>query len=187
MALPEVSVERRLHIGGAVAAAGWELFNAIPGDHVDHLGNAADLSRFSDSTFTEIYASHVLEHFDYNGELLLTLKEWSRVMKPSGRLFVSVPDMDVLARLFLDRNRLSVDERFFVMRMIFGGHVDEYDYHFTGLNEEFLVEYLTLAGFYSIKRVDQFNIFPDTSSMTFKDQLISLNLVAEKKPLEVRR
>lgn len=171
---------RKLHIGGRVAAPGWEILNAIPGPYVDHLGNANDLSRFSDYTFNAIYASHVLEHFDYKDELLLTLKEWNRVLKPFGRLYVSVPDIDVLAKLLLSRDRLTVGERFHVMRMLFGGHCDAYDYHLVGLNEEFLHRYLTAAGFTNITRVKVFDMFEDTSSITFKDELFSLNLIAQK-------
>jgi predicted SAM-dependent methyltransferase len=172
--------ERKLHIGGKSAQAGWEILEVIPGPHVDHVGNANDLSRFPDDTFTEIYASHVLEHFDYNGELLSTLKEWRRVLKPSGRLYVSVPDIDVLTELFRDRHSLSRDERFYVMQMIFGGHMNKFDYHVVGLNEEFLLDYLKDAGFMTMRRVKEFGLFKDTSAMCYKDKIISLNVIAEK-------
>lgn len=66
------------------------------------------------------------------------------------------------------------------MRMIFGGHIDAHDYHYVGLNEELLQEYLSAAGFGNIRKVKIFDIFQDTSSMTFKDELISLNLIAKK-------
>lgn len=175
---------RKLHIGGKIAAPGWEIMDSIPGPHVDHLGNANDLSRFSDYSFNEIYASHVLEHFDYSRELLSTLREWNRVLKTLGRLFVSVPDLDVLAKLFLAKDLLTTEERFFVMRMIFGGHTDAYDYHLVGLNEDFLIEYLGAAGFGHITKVEKFDIFQDTSSMMFKGELISLNLMAKKVPAD---
>jgi predicted SAM-dependent methyltransferase len=98
---------RRLHIGGKVAAPGWEVMNAIPGPHVDHIGDAADLSRFADRTFSVIYASHVVEHFDYQNELTRTLREWHRVLAPGGLLHVSVPDLDILCRMMLEREKLS--------------------------------------------------------------------------------
>jgi predicted SAM-dependent methyltransferase len=62
-------MSRKLHIGGQVKAAGWEVFDANPGPIVDHVANARDLSVFPDHTFERIYASHVVEHFDYNGEM----------------------------------------------------------------------------------------------------------------------
>ena len=139
-------IVRRLHIGGQVRLPGWEVIDANPGAWVDHVGNAKDLSRFGTGTFSEVYASHVLEHFDYKDELLATLKEWHRVLSPGGMLHISVPDMDILARLFLDR-QLTIEDRFKVMRMIFGGHVDRYDYHVVGLNEEFLRRFFRGGGF----------------------------------------
>jgi predicted SAM-dependent methyltransferase len=170
---------RRLHIGGNIQSEGWEVLNVNPAPFIDHVCNANDLSRFSDNTFGAIYASHVLEHFDYQGELIDTLREWKRVLVQGGKLFISVPDMDILAGLFLDR-KLTVEERFFVIQMIFGGHVDKYDYHFVGLNEEFLVGFLRASGYVNIKRVENFHIFNDTSSMLFKGVPISLNMIAEK-------
>ena len=171
---------RRLHIGGQVRLPGWEVIDANPGPCVDHVGNAADLSRFEAATFAEVYASHVLEHFDYKDQLIATLREWCRVLVPGGMLHVSVPDMDTLARLFLERQRLSLEERYMVMRMIFGGHIDQYDYHLVGLNEEFLRIFLSEAGFPQAARVPDFGICSDTSSMMFKDTLISLNMTALK-------
>jgi len=179
--LSEISyVSRRLHIGGQVRTAGWEVLDANPGPCVDHVCNAGDLSAFADDSFEQLYASHVLEHFDYQGQLLETLTEWCRVLEPDGTLCVSVPDLDVLARLFLDRTQLSGQDRFLVMRMIFGGHIDKHDYHLVGLNEEFLTSYLHTAGFVGIHRVSEFGLFDDTSGMKLKTVPISLNMIAMK-------
>ena len=176
-------MSRRLHIGGQTKSEGWEILNANAAPYVDHVGNANDLSQFADNTFTELYASHVVEHLDYTGELQHTLKEWHRVLVPGGKFFVSVPDLDALAKLFLDTERLNVDERFHVMRMMFGGHIDRYDYHVVGLNGQFLAGFLHAAGFVNIRSVENFGLFDDTSSMIFKGVAISLNMIAEK-PLQ---
>ncbi len=171
---------RRLHIGGTVKTPGWEVLNALPGPSVDHLGNANDLSRFSECTFSDIYASHVVEHFDYVQELISTLKNWHRALIPGGKLYISVPDMDILARLYLDREQLTMQERFNVMRMMFGGHTSPYDYHQVGLNQELLINYLQRVGFSRIRRVDKFGFFNDTSNYCFKGVPISLNIIAQK-------
>src|SRR5262245_28797659 len=113
------SAVRRLHLGGLVRVAGWEVFNAVPGPHVDHVGDAGDLSRFAEGTFAALYASHLLEHFDYKDALDAVLREWRRVLAPGGTLHLSVPDLDTLCALFLDRGRFSVTERFHIMRMMF--------------------------------------------------------------------
>ena len=177
-------MQRKLHIGGMIKADGWEIFNAVPGPDVDHLGDARGLSQFPDSTFTDIYASHIVEHLDYaKSELLDALKEWRRVLVPGGKVYVSVPNMDVLCRLFLDRVKLNVADRFFVMRMMFGGHIDRYDYHVVGLNQDFLSEFLAKAGYTNLQRVRTFGLFKDTSDMVFKGVPISLNMTAQK-PLQ---
>jgi predicted SAM-dependent methyltransferase len=176
----EHKLVRRLHIGGRIRTPGWEVLDAIPGPHVDHVGNAKDLRLFADGTFAEVYAAHVLEHFDYKDEIPPTLKEWHRVLEPGGLLHVSVPDLNVLARLFCDRQRLSPEDRFAVMRMIFGGHMDRYDYHLVGLYDELLVFFLGSAGFATVKPVADFGLFEDSSSFTVHGVKISLNVTAFK-------
>lgn len=171
---------RRLHIGGKEAREGWEILDARPGPHVDHVGDARDLSRFDDGSFAELYASHVLEHFDYKDALPETLAEWHRVLEPGGVLRLSVPDLDVLAHLLLQRHALDVNQRFQVMRMIFGGHTHEHDYHHVGLNEEFAAAFLDRAGFVQLQRVGRHGLFADTSEAVVAGTPISLNLTARK-------
>jgi FkbM family methyltransferase len=171
---------RRLHIGGKERSDDWELLNVNPAPFVDHVCNANNLSRFANDTFSAIYASHVVEHFDYKDELNNVLTEWRRVLAPGGLLFVSVPDLDVLARLLITKEGMTTDERFFVMRMLFGGHMDAHDYHVAGLNEEFLARFLREAGFVSIRRVSEFGLFGDTSLQEFNGVRVSLNMIAEK-------
>ncbi len=171
---------RKLHIGGKVRLDGWEVLNALPGECVDHLGDARHLEQFPDNTFDEIYASHVVEHFDYMGELENTLKEWNRVLVPGGRIMISVPDLDILANVFVQKQALTFEERFMLMRMMFGGHVNEYDHHKVGLSEDLLSGFLMLAGFDKIVRLSAFGIFDDSSNAVFKGLPISLNVIAQK-------
>ena len=173
-------MKRKLHIGGKHWAEGWEVLNAVSAEYVDHVCNANKLPQFSDGTFSEIYASHVVEHLDYKGELQSTLKEWWRITEPGGKLYVSAPDLDVLAQLFVSKKQLTARERVTVMKMIFGGHVDEYDYHLVGLNEEILTEFLESVRYKNIEKVDGFGLFDDSSNRKFKNISISVNLIAKK-------
>lgn len=173
---------RKLHIGGWVRADGWEVLDANAGAAVDHVGDAGDLGRFPDGTFECLYASHVLEHFDYKDALAKTLREWWRVLGPGGKLYVSVPDLVTLASLLVVKDQFSLDERFQIMRILFGGHVDQHDYHQVGLDADFLAVFLGEAGFVNLTRVPAFGLFDDTSSMLFKGIPISLNVIAEKPP-----
>ena len=176
--------DRKLHIGGTVPQAGWEILNANPAACVDHVGKAEDLSRFEDHTFAEIYASHVLEHLGYQSALPAALAEWHRVLKPEGLLMVSVPDLDTLCDLFSQRDTFSSDERFHLMRMMFGGQADSFDFHYVGLNEEFLSSFLRNAGFASLERVAGFGLFQDYGELVFHGRAISLNMKAYKAPLK---
>jgi len=170
---------RKLNIGGTEPSTGWEIFNIQPGEHVDHVGDAQDLSRFADETFDEIYASHVLEHFGYEGPLQSALKQWHRVLKNNGKLYISVPNMEILCKLFLKKGN-TPDERCQIMRMMFGGHLDQNDYHYAGLYPEILYHYLSEAGFKKLKPVESLGIFEDTSTFRIGETPISLNLLVLK-------
>ena len=176
----DINKIRKLHVGGKQVHPEWEIINAVPGPGVDHIGNAKDLSQFPDNCFSDIYGSHVLEHFDYQRELSVVLKEWCRVLKPGGKLYISVPDLDKLASLFINKRQLNFEQRFHVMRMIFGGQIDEYDYHKVGLNREILEVYLKQAGFERVRVVDSFGIFDDTSDYKPYGVAISVNVIAQK-------
>jgi predicted SAM-dependent methyltransferase len=169
----------KLHIGGREKREDWAILDALPGPIVDYVGNCNDLSFLADESCSEVYASHVLEHLGYNDELQKTLKGIHRVLKPGGRLRASVPDLEILCRLFLSPS-LDGTGRFNVMRMMFGSRMTDYDVHYVGLNFEFLGSFLHQAGFRDIRRVRQFGLFKDTSSLVFANAPISLNVEAWK-------
>lgn len=176
----EDKMTRKLHIGGQQSHPDWEIFDIQPGEDVAHVGDAQDLSLFEDETFEEVYASHILEHMDYQKVLQKALNHWSRVLKPGGKLYLSVPDMEVLCKLFLLKDMLSPEARFFIMRMLFGGHTDEYDFHSVGLYFDIVKAYLVNAGFKTINKVEEFGIFDDSSSIKYGGLFISLNVIAVK-------
>jgi len=66
------------------------------------------------------------------------------------------------------------------MRIMFGGQMDEFDFHHVGLTWEFMGYFLKRCGFSKIWRVREFEIFDDDSSLRFAGQLISLNVEAIK-------
>ncbi|MEW6690999.1 MAG: methyltransferase domain-containing protein [Pseudomonadota bacterium] len=169
----------RLHIGGTEARAGWKILNVEPGPGVDYVGDCGDLGRFDGGSIEEIYASHVLEHLSYVNDLPAALKEWHRVLKPGGRALISVPDFEVVCRLFLDPRR-DAAQRFYLMRVAFGGQQDVHDFHFVGLTFELLERYLAGAGFSRVERAGDFGLFEDSSAQEFQGTPISLNVIAYK-------
>lgn len=168
-----------LHIGGHQSKDGWWIVDLDDRENVDFMLPMHNLYAFPDSSVCVIYASHILEHafYDLNEEMRHTLAEWHRVLRPGGILFVAVPDLEVLSSLFLNET-ISDQDRYHVMRIIFGGQTNEYDVHKVGFNFKILAAYLTNAGFCDIKRVGDFNLFVDASSMRFHGTPISLNVVA---------
>jgi predicted SAM-dependent methyltransferase len=170
----------KLHIGSRTRTEGWKTLDIEGGPEVDYTGNCKDLSQFAASSVDAIYASHVLEHLGYQEDLLRALREWFRVLKPGAPVMISVPDLETLCRLFL-HPQSTADNRFQIMRIMFGGQMEPHDYHYVGLNLGFLRSYLKVAGFADIERVQDFGIFEDTSKMKFGGVPISLNVKAVKQ------
>jgi predicted SAM-dependent methyltransferase len=169
----------RLHIGGTEAKEGWKILNIQAGPKVDFVGDCTDLGQFADASVDELYASHVLEHLGHQTELARALQGFHRILKPGGRAMISVPDFETLCRLFLDP-RATMRDRFHVMRFVFGGQMDEHDFHRVGLTHEFLSQLLRQAGFSRVERAGEFGLFRDTSATEYLDRKISLNVVAYK-------
>ena len=169
----------RLHIGGTEPRPGWKILNVQPGTGVDFVGDCTDLGRFADASVQEIYASHVLEHLSYQDRLPRALGELYRVLRPGGKAMISVPDLEVLCRLFLDP-RAKVRDRFEIMRMAFGGQMDAHYFHFVGLRYDLLYNFLFGAGFRRIEQVKAFGLFRDSSAIEYLGEPISLNVVAHR-------
>lgn len=169
----------KLHIGGKEPAAEWKILNIQPGPNVDFVGNCTDLSQFSDESVASIYASHVLEHLSHQKELSTALREFHRVLMPDGTIMVSVPDLDKLCRELINPNN-SPEIHFQFLLIMFGGQLDEHDFHKMGFTWDILRTCLHLAGFRDIHRVEEFGLFDDASSLRVGDALISLNVQAKK-------
>lgn len=168
----------RLHIGGLEPKAGWKILNVNPGPHVDFLGDIADLSGFGTGAVSDVYVSYVLEHVG-QAALLEVLRSLFRILRPGGRLMISVPDLQTLCTLYLEPGS-SLEQRVHVMRMMFGGQTDAHDFHYIGLDFDLLSVYLRQAGFADIQRVESFGLFDDTSNYVCYGRAISLNVVAIK-------
>lgn len=168
----------KLHVGGISPHPEWMILNVQAGPHVDFVGDIRDLGQFDDGAAEAIYASHVLEHVPL-AEVDPVLKGMHRVLAAGGSLYLSVPDLEVLCRLFLHPQATAELKRH-VMGMMFGGQVDPHDFHYVGFYESLLRRCLVAAGFVEIRRVASFGLFADTSDYRPYGVAISLNLLARK-------
>ncbi len=168
----------KLHIGGEQPHPEWKILNILPGPDVDFVGSCTDLSQFGNESVDEIYGSHVYEHLDFK-EFLQAFQEAYRVLKPEGKFWVAVPDMDRLCAMYLGRE-LSLRDRVELTRVIFGGQTNRYDYHKIGLNLQVLLAAFEEAGFRRAERRPRFGLFQDLSDYAIGDVSVSLNVVAFK-------
>lgn len=153
-------------------------FKGMDIDHypgVDYVGDVGNLSRFKDGEVSEILASHILEHFPHT-KTLDVLKEWRRVLKSGGILYVSVPDFKQMVKLYHSHGLED-----WIQNMICGDQVYATAYHYAIFDEARLSGLLLAAGFSEASRVETFGISEDDCSNNRDNaggELASLNMVA---------
>lgn len=104
---------------------------------------------YDDNSVDEIKAFHIIEHFDWKkGNEVLA--EWSRVLKPGGRLYIETPDFLASCIEFANatpEQRVHLYGHFFSQAWIPGQQ------HLFLFTEEQLSLQLQWAGFDNIKRL----------------------------------
>ena len=143
----------KLHLGC------WHRF--IPGfihidlcdmKHIDYKSGIDDLSMFADNSVSLIYASHNFEYFNRE-EAIKVLKEWGRVLIPSGILRVAVPDFDCLIEVYHKSQKIEN-----ILGPLYGKMETQTQnetltlYHKTVYNFDSLKEMLTDNGFTNVKK-----------------------------------
>lgn len=133
---------------------------------------------FDDDHADVIVASHILEHF-YHHQTLDVLKEWRRVLKPDGIIYVATPDIDRAIEIY---NKGNLQE--WIIYYMYGDQKDKGSFHYNIFNEWRLRKYLENAGFREIIRVEDFPDELDEECLnlvsTIDNKTISLNMMAFK-------
>lgn len=166
----------RLNIGGKHVHPDYQIVNVQKLDGVDHVADCRSLP-FENDSVDEIYASHVLEHLGYQMDARNALAEWHRVLVPGGLVRIAVPDLVAACTWYL---MCSGKDRKYMMRVMYGGQLDEFDFHYAGYDFDLLKEFMTEAGFKDIRQVQSFGVFDDCSEITINGTNISLNVEGTK-------
>ena len=135
-----------------------------------------------------IYTSHVFEHLP-RARAQVVLAEWYRALKQGGVLYICVPDVETLFKIYLDNlpNYGVADARSvadLACGVIYGGQTNKYDFHYFGYSFTTLKYMLENVGFQGVHRFDRasFELFPkrDAAFAAICDVPVSLNVVATK-------
>ena len=111
---------------------------------------------YDDNTVDEIKAFHIIEHFHFF-EIQEVLKEWQRVLKPGGKLYLETPDFLETCRSFVEGNPatgMDIEQ----WRILLYGHFFAHAW-IPGQTHKFLFTETQLrtnlgwAGFQNVKRV----------------------------------
>jgi SAM-dependent methyltransferase len=100
---------RYLNLGcGQRFHSDWENLDFLPGGPGVHAHDLRKGIPFPDLSFDVVYHSHVLEHFSKADGMQL-LRQCHRVLRAGGIVRVAVPDLEQIARLYLEALNKSLD------------------------------------------------------------------------------
>lgn len=119
-------------------------------EQTDVISDISNLSWTGNETVDKIYCSNALEHF-HIWKTLDVLKEWYRVLKKGGRMFISVPDFDAVVKLYL---KFGLTD--WVKYIVWGDQKGPLNYHYINFTYPTLSALMIDAGFRDVKRVLKF-------------------------------
>jgi len=137
----------KLNLGcGNKKIYGFINIDISPHVNPDILDNIIYLNKFKTQSSDLIFASHVIEHFNYN-ETKQALYRWYEILKDGGILRLALPDLEKVCAHFLLHHNLKEIRTF-----LWGGQHNAYDYHKNGWDFQSLKLLLETIGFRNIHR-----------------------------------
>lgn len=108
--------------------------DARPLAHVHHVTkNIDDLWFFPNKSVDLVYMCHAMEHFDRR-QVIGVIDEVFRVLKVGGIFRVSVPNFDMILKIYQENNN-NID---LILAPLFGGQDYAFNYHYNAFNERSL-------------------------------------------------
>jgi predicted SAM-dependent methyltransferase len=173
-----------LHIGcGEINAPEFINIDARKFSHIHIVTRNIFRLWIPSNTADLIYMCHILEHVPRN-KLSVVLKEMLRILKPNGKLRLSVPDFNHLISIYNDTSQMIES----ISPPLMGGQAFPENFHFEVFNKRYLEKLLMNNGFINITEWDplkvEYHNFEDWASKPYifnnKAYQISLNLEASK-------
>jgi predicted SAM-dependent methyltransferase len=174
----------KIHLGcGSIDHPDFINIDGLPAPHVHYIRAIDNLTLFKDNSVDLVYASHCLEHFPHH-QISKVLAEWFRVLKQGGILRLSVPDFDLLLKIYQENN----NDLNTILTSLMGVQNYKFNFHMTVFNQSTLDTFLKSTGFRKIREwspdSSELKKFQDCASLKLqvngKDYPVSLNLEAVK-------
>ncbi len=171
--------EIRLNLGGCGEGfldgriPGFITVDLREGPNTDIVADCSDLRFFKTSSVSAIYASNILEHWPH-GKTVEVLKEWRRVLKNSGKAYISVPDFDVAVKLYSKEGLTD-----WLLFHLWGDQKHKLNFHYTCFTFATLAKALIDAGFSDVKRAKKWPFSVSDGSQNVDSHygmMISLNI-----------
>lgn len=177
---------KRLHLGcGNIRLPGFCNVDILTTAAVDVISDISKLDNFADDSIELIYACHVLEHFSHD-EAINVLRRWFEVLKPGGKLRISVPDIDRIVKIYHENwQHFQTTGNSPWVGLLYGGQGDPYDFHKTGFNFCWMRYLLEDIGFVEVAEYPhEPHFIPGVVDASLAKEpfgkFLSLNVVARK-------
>ena len=185
----------KLHLGcGKKYLPGYIHIDIDNAPHIDYADtDISNLHMFKDNSVDLIYTCGTFEYFD-RSEGANVLKEWNRILKSNGSLYISVPDFKSISNVYIQNNNDLDGEG--ILGPIFGkwkytdnNGTDKFIYHKTVYDFKSLSKMLSNCSYTNIQSYDCWEFLPDNfddfskAYMPYKDRngiQISVNIRCKK-------
>lgn len=174
----------KLHIGcGSVHIPEYVNVDIRYLPNVDVVDNAEFLRKFEREEITEIYACHILEHFN-RWRIPNILRRWWELLQPGGLLYLSVPNFEAIVSYYNKTRDLKL-----LIGLLYGGQDYDENFHHICWDFNLLKMELVTAGFYQValcqimpcKDLDDYSKCYLPHKNKENGMLMSLNIRAEKR------
>lgn len=177
----------KLHLGcGIRQIKGFTNIDIRPEVNPDIIDDILKLEKFKSNSVDLIYICHCLEHVSKR-DSYKALERFYNVLKPDGKLYIAVPDIEAAIKHFNEHQNLAAIRTMFWGSQVLG---NEHDFHKNGWTFWTLKDDLHLIGFHSVKRYNWAEtewFFHDDYSQSFlphfdkvNGRLMSLNVMGVK-------